>query len=94
MNVSLPKEACLKVLGDVLPLLTELPRRVLLGNQASAKSRSRKPGFQHTQFSETAQEGRDVTHSASPLSDNKRASLRQRGGAEPRLRYPECSRKL
>ena len=36
-----------------LPLFPENPRRVLLGNRASAKSHSRKPGFRHGVFSET-----------------------------------------
>src|SRR5215207_1904439 len=36
-----------------LPLFTELPRRVLLGEGASAKSHSRKPNSRHEVFSET-----------------------------------------
>src|SRR5918995_3965726 len=34
-------------LGAGLPSLTELPRRVVLGKQASGISHSRKPGFRH-----------------------------------------------
>jgi hypothetical protein len=37
--------------GGSLPLLSELPRGNLLGNRASAKFRSRKPGFRHGPFS-------------------------------------------
>ena len=37
-----PKSACAK--GLSLPLFTELPRRVILGNRASGKQGSRKLG--------------------------------------------------
>src|SRR5919112_2705118 len=53
-----------------LPLCTELPRRVLLGNQASAKYDSRKLGFRL--FDTDDLQNRAVAHSKVPLCRERR----------------------